>query len=80
MHSEGALAEASDAGQDLVGRLGPAERPRLGIMPLDVGRHRRLQLLDRAVHAALEPLRRKSAKKRSTWLSQELAVGVKWRW
>ena len=51
---EGALAETADAGQDTVGRFGPAERPRLGVVPLDLGQHRRLQLLNRAVDAALE--------------------------
>src|SRR5215212_8019496 len=52
---EGAGAEACDAGEDRVGRFGPAERLGLGVVPLDVGQHRRLQLLDRTVHAALEP-------------------------
>src|SRR3954471_24863095 len=58
MHREGTRAEARDAGEDVVGQPGPAERLRLGVVPLDIGQHRRLEFLDRAVHLALEPTRR----------------------
>src|SRR5215212_5988178 len=47
---EGAGAEACDVGKNRVGRLGPAERLGLGVVPLDVGQHGRFQLLDRAVN------------------------------
>src|SRR5215207_7109539 len=51
---ESARAGVCHAGQDLAGGLGPAERRGLGVVPLEVGQHRRLQLLNRAVDAALE--------------------------
>src|SRR4051812_38629343 len=51
---EGAEAEACDAGEDRIGRPGPAERLGLGVVPFDVGQYGRIQLLDRAVGAPLQ--------------------------
>src|SRR4028119_517897 len=52
LYGDGASAEPLDAGQDVVGGLGPAEGLRVCVASVDVGGDRRLQLRRGAVCAA----------------------------
>ena len=66
MGVQGAAAEAFDGRQNVVGGLGPAQGPWVGVALLDELLDDRDQLFDRLVGAALDLLLASSAKKRST--------------
>ena len=54
LHVEGTAAEALDRGQNVVGRLGPAKRLRVGVLSVDEALDVGDQLLDRLVGSTLD--------------------------
>jgi hypothetical protein len=50
------VAEAFHCGQDLVGRFGPFERPRILVVPIDEGADIGFELSDGDMNIPLEPL------------------------
>ena len=72
------MAKALDAGQDVVGGLGPAERFGVGIVLVDERGDRVVQRGDAAMDAAADLPIGQQGENRSTWLSQEALVGVWW--
>ena len=80
MYGQGLRAISRDCLEDGIGCLGPDERLGVVIVGLNKGSDIGLELIDAAMDAALICLSVSSANQRSTWLSQEALVGVKWRW
>ena len=80
MYGQGLRAIWRDCLEGGIGCLGPQEWLGVGIVGLNEGSDIGLELIDAAMDAALICLSVSSANQRSTWLSQEALVGVKWRW
>lgn len=74
---ECADAEALDAGEDVVGALGPAEWLWLGVGRVDVRLHRLFEVADRAEHAAFQGALGEQGEEALDLLIHDADVGVK---
>ena len=80
MYGQCLRAITRDCLEDGIGCPGPVEWLGVVIVGLNEGSDIGLELIDAAMDAALIYLSASNANQRSTWLSQEALVGVKWRW
>ena len=74
------LGKPRDARENLVGGFGPDERLEIRMVGVDECLDGGLQLRHAAVRPAADLFVRQLANQRSTRLSHELYVGVKWTW
>ena len=73
------MLRSGDLFEDFAGGLGPDEGFWVGIVVFQIFHDGALELCDAAERAASDAFSGDPAKKRSTMLSQDAEVGVKWR-